>query len=80
MRRFKLKRVVDVSGISGTGIIAEGIMFSNGRCVLQWLGLWPSIVIWASVDDMLHVNGHGGNTVIDWIDDVNYINIYGNDE
>lgn len=31
IRTFKLNRKVDVTGVSGTGIVAEGTEFSNGR-------------------------------------------------
>lgn len=68
MKRFVLNRHVDVSGTSGTGIIAEGIMFTNGKCAIQWLGKYSSLVIWDNLDDCLYINGHGGNTVVDWID------------
>jgi hypothetical protein len=37
MKRFRLVRDRDVSGVSGTGIVAEGTMFSDGTCVLRWL-------------------------------------------
>ena len=36
MRVFALIRDVDVSGVSGTGVVAEGVQFSDGTCVLRW--------------------------------------------
>ena len=36
MRTFILNRLEDESGISGTGIVAEGIQFSTGKCAIGW--------------------------------------------
>lgn len=35
-RRFHLVRDDDETGISGTGVVAEGIEFSNGMCAACW--------------------------------------------
>jgi len=37
MRRFLLVRDCDPSGVSGTGIVAEGVQFSDGTAVMHWL-------------------------------------------
>ena len=37
MRRFYMQRNKDVSGLSGTGIVAEGVVFTNGFVALTWL-------------------------------------------
>jgi hypothetical protein len=42
MRQFHLVRTEDISGVSGTGHIAEGVVFSNGWCVLRWVSEKPS--------------------------------------
>lgn len=36
MRRFELVRREDVSGTSGTGVVAEGVEFSDGSVMLHW--------------------------------------------
>lgn len=36
-RRFVLDRAFDGTGTSGTGIVAEGVQFSNGQVVIHWL-------------------------------------------
>ena len=36
MRRFLLERIEDVSGVAGTGWVAEGIQFTNGCVALTW--------------------------------------------
>ena len=68
MRRFILWRHEDVSGVSGTGQVAEGVQFSNGRVVLSWRGPKGSITVFDSLQDVLAVHGHQGRTEVQWID------------
>lgn len=70
VRRFVLRRVEDVSGVSGTGIVAEGVLFSSGVAVLQWLSDFPTSVVFhqRGLDSIEAVHGHNGRTIIDWID------------
>jgi len=37
MRTFTVYRGSDETGVSGTGVIIQGVLFANGRCVIQWL-------------------------------------------
>lgn len=74
-RRFLLIRDTDVSGVSGTGIVAEGIRFSDERVVLNWffssneeMG-HAGLAIYDNVRDCLKVHGHNGSTRIEWQDD-----------
>ncbi len=67
-RRFRLVRYFDVSKVSGTGDVAEGIQYSDGAVAVRWCSDHPCTSIWDSIDDMLAVHGHGGRTVVDWID------------
>lgn len=67
-RRFALYRYEDESGISGTGVIAEGIQFSSGGCVLAWITETPSINIYENIDEIMLIHGHQGKTEIRWID------------
>jgi hypothetical protein len=68
MKRFYLLRDVDESGISGTGRVAEGVVFRDGRAVLTWLTATESLAIYSSMDAVERVHGHGGKTQIIWID------------
>ena len=68
MRRFRLFRDVDVSGVSGTGYVAEGIEFKDGSVAVRWYGQWPSTSVWDSAEAMTAVHGHGGTTRIKWED------------
>jgi hypothetical protein len=68
MKRFVLVRSADVSGISGTGIVAEGVQFSSYRIALTWLHERSSIGIYDSLADLLSIHGHQGATVVQWLD------------
>lgn len=68
-RPFRLLRLRDHSGVSGTGIVAEGVQFSTGRVALHWVSNEPSTTAWDSVEAMLRVHGHGGDTVLRWLDE-----------
>jgi hypothetical protein len=70
-RRFVLQRDADVTGVSGTGIVAEGVEFSDGSVALRWTSAFPTSVVFhdrgmASVE---WVHGHSGATRIVWLDD-----------
>jgi hypothetical protein len=67
-RRFWLVPHHDVSGVSGTGIVAEGILWSSGQVALHWPGQPQCTSTWASLQDLLAVHGHGGWTTVEWID------------
>ena len=68
MRRFILNRKEDVSGVSGTGVVVEGVEFTDGTVALRWLGDRPSLVMWDNIKDALGIHGHNGLTVIEWLD------------
>lgn len=68
MRTFQLHRDVDVSGVSGTGIVADGAVFPDGVTVIRWRGERQSTVVWPSIEDVEAIHGHGGATRIVWTD------------
>lgn len=68
-REFELHRDVDVSGVSGTGVVADGIQFESGRAVIVWRGEHPSTVVWRSIEDAIAIHGHDGLTQIRWKDE-----------
>jgi hypothetical protein len=70
MRRFVLARHSDPSGISGTGIVAEGILWRGGTADLHWVTEHETFVHWpGGIEAILAVHGHGGSTVCRWLDD-----------
>jgi hypothetical protein len=64
MKMFILNRLIDDSGVSGTGIIAEGVQFDDGRCVLRWKTSKSSIAIYNNIQDLKDIHGHGNHTII----------------
>jgi hypothetical protein len=63
LRVFYLYRKTDATGVSGTGIVAEGVRFSDGTCALRWRTETSSTAIYASLDDLVKIHGHEGATV-----------------
>ena len=68
IRRFFLQRHDDRTGVSGTGRVAEGVVFSTGWVALTWLTSINSLVFYPSIRNVEHIHGHGGATEIVWID------------
>jgi hypothetical protein len=67
-RRIELHRDQDVTGVSGIGRVAEGVVFENGHVVLRWLGELTSTVHHSSVENVRRIHGHDGRTRVVWID------------
>jgi hypothetical protein len=74
-RRFLLVRETDISGVSGTGVVAEGIRFSDDRVVLNWFfsnneGMsHAGLSIYDNIKDCEKIHGHNGATKIQWQED-----------
>ena len=56
--------------MSGTGIVAEGVQFQDGSCVLRWISCTSATGIYHSAVEMIHIHSHGGDgtTKIVYID------------
>lgn len=58
-------REYDASGVSGTGVVLEGVLFSTGVVVIHWLTPPPrgSISVFDSMEQFLdiHVKPHPDN-------------------
>lgn len=67
MSCFILQREEDVSGTSGTGAVAQGVVFSDGRVVLRWLTIVSSMGLYDSIADLEKIHGHGGKTKVIWL-------------
>lgn len=71
LRTFTLERGHDESGVSGIGVVLEGVEFSDGRVVLEWTSLPASTIIWDNFDQFweVHVASHPTNdSVVVWSD------------
>lgn len=74
-RVFILFRDKDVTGISGTGPVADGVVFPDGATVVRWRdlggpaaerGVRPTTVVFETVAAVEALHGHGGATRIVW--------------
>jgi hypothetical protein len=64
VKKFHLLRIEDESGVSGTGRIAEGVEFTNGKCVLCWKTPLSSIAMYENIKSLESIHGHGGKTKV----------------
>lgn len=64
VRTFTLQRSEDESGVSGVGIVAEGVEFSSGQVVITWLSYFPAVNVYGSIKVCESLHGHGGKTKI----------------
>jgi hypothetical protein len=66
-----LVRHRDVSGVSGTGVVAEGTVWSDGSASLLWPGRDRAAVFWpGGVRAIEAVHGHQGSTEVRYLDDL----------
>ena len=67
---FHLQRDEDFTGVSGTGKVAEGCVFSDGRVALRWVvGDFHTTVEHDSIDSVAAIHSHDGRTKIVWHDE-----------
>ena len=64
LKLFHVQRNTDDHGNTGTGIVAEGVIFSSGQCAIRWLHEIASISIFASLEELIAIHGHNGKTVV----------------
>jgi hypothetical protein len=63
-KEFYLKRIEDENGISGTGIVARGVVLPSGKAVLEWQTFHTSLCIYNNIQDVEAIHGHGGKTLL----------------
>ena len=62
-RTFRILREADITGISGTGHVLDGVIFHTGQVVVCWRSAHGSITIfenWAAFDNV-HLRAHPEN-------------------
>ena len=68
IRTFTVCRNYDESGVSGEGVVIEGVVMATGQCVVHWLYLPPrgGIAIFDSMSDFVkvHIEPHPANQTI----------------
>lgn len=71
-RRFYLMRHKDQTGISGTGVVADGVVWQTGAVTLNWRGGGESYNTWPgpnALAEVERIHGHGGLTSVVFRDD-----------
>jgi hypothetical protein len=64
MRFFHLQRIEDETGVSGTGKVAEGVVFANGWVAMIWLTAHTSVSFYQSIQEVEAIHGHNGKTLV----------------
>lgn len=67
-RRFRLVREVDESGVSGTGHVADGIVWHDGTCTVHWRTAHTSTTVFQTFADVVAIHGHGGKTRVHFVE------------
>ena len=73
IRTFTVAREYDETGVSGDGIVIEGVTLATGQCIAHWLFPPPrgSIAVFDSMSDFtaVHIMPHPSNRTIITYDD-----------
>ena len=64
---FVLRRDQDASGVSGVGVVAQGVVFTDGTVALRWMVDTRSTGIYDSIEDVERIHGHHGMTRVVWL-------------
>lgn len=68
IRTFTVARRFDETGVSGTGVVIEGVTLATGQCIVHWLYPPPrgGIAIFDSMNDFIkvHIGPHPANRTI----------------
>ena len=67
-RRFVLNRNDDETGNSGTGIVAIGTQYPNGKVSLTWLSHMGTMAWYDTIEVVKALHGHNGKTEVTWLD------------
>ena len=67
MQIYEMVRNEDVSGVSGTGVVAEVVEFENGKVVVAWRlrdggPKVANVIVYDSIEDAHTIHSHGQAT------------------
>lgn len=62
-RPFIMERLVDVTGVSGTGRVMEGVIVHTGQVISTWLTETPSVTVHVNMMSAKYIYGHGVNNI-----------------
>ena len=64
---FYLDRKIGPTGVSGTGVVAQGVQFTDGTVVVRWLGEHRTTTVHPCIETVVAVHCHKGQTLIRWV-------------
>ena len=64
MKRFYLLRHEDLHSNSGTGVVAEGVIFDDGTGAFTWLTPIKTVTTFWKVGEVKKLHGHEGRTEV----------------
>lgn len=67
-KRFHIVRDKDISGVSGVGTVAVGVVFPDHSAAIKWLSEVHSTIVYNNISEVEKIHGHEGNTRIEYID------------
>ena len=59
---FQLHRDRDVTGFSGVGVVADGVVWPDGTVSMRFRGQERTTVVGDSIEQIERIHGHGGAT------------------
>lgn len=62
VRVFQLVRDIDVTGFSGVGVVADGVIWPDGAVSMRWRGAVRTTVEAGCLTDIELIHGHDGAT------------------
>jgi hypothetical protein len=68
LRRFVLLRDVDVTGVSGEGLVVWGVEYPDGVCAYRWNSPHKTTCVADCIRDIETIHGHDGRTRVVWLD------------
>ena len=70
LRRFVLVRDDDPTGMSGTGVVAEGVQFTKGDVAMTWKSEFNSVTVFPNITTVEALHTHMGKdpSRIIWLD------------
>jgi len=66
MKYFRIVREYDISKVSGTGHVLDGVVFDDGVTVVRWRTPTSSTAIYDSFEDFkaIHIDAHPENKTV----------------
>ena len=55
MKVFNIERQDDKTGLSGLGVVAQGVEFDDGTCVVRWMGKIKTTVMHDNMESIITI-------------------------